>query len=149
MRPWMLALGMLAATTVGPFAPPLPTAQAAGDFAYGAIVDTTHPRSMRMAGVAAALGELTGYWVGVNGRELIARGKWLDKAEYWLRTYGFWCITFFSFIPNPFFDAIGFAAGVLRYSILRFALACFVGKFLKFLMAAIGGDLANVLGWLG
>ena len=101
-----------------------------------------------VAGVAAAIGELTGYWVGINGRDLIARGKWFDKAEYWLRTYGFWCITFFSFVPNPFFDAIGFAAGVLRYSIARFALACFIGKSLKFLMAAMGGDLAHVLGWL-
>ena len=101
-----------------------------------------------VAGVAAAIGELTGYWVGINGRDLIARGKWFDKAEYWLRTYGFWCIAFFSFVPNPLFDAIGFAAGVLRYSIVRFALACFIGKFLKFLVAALGGDWAHFLGWL-
>ncbi len=93
------------------------------------------------AGVAAAFGETTGYLVGISGRDLIARGKWYDKADYWMRTYGFWCITFFSFIPNPFFDAIGFAACVLRYSILKFMLACFIGKGAKFYMAAMGTEI--------
>jgi membrane protein YqaA with SNARE-associated domain len=101
-----------------------------------------------VAGVAAALGELTGYLVGMSGRELIAKGKWFEKADHWMRSYGFWCVTFFSFIPNPFFDAIGFAAGVLRYPVWRFALACFIGKALKFLVAAWGGDWAHLLGWL-
>jgi membrane protein YqaA with SNARE-associated domain len=101
-----------------------------------------------VAGVAAALGELTGYLVGMSGRELIAKGKWFEKADHWMRAYGFWCVAFFSFIPNPFFDAIGFAAGVLRYPVWRFALACFIGKALKFLIAAWGGDWAHLLGWL-
>ncbi|MFN8524359.1 MAG: VTT domain-containing protein [Chloroflexota bacterium] len=96
------------------------------------------------SGVAAALGELTGYLVGVSGRDLIARGKWFDKAEYWMRTYGFWCVAFFAFIPNPLFDAIGFAAGVMRYSAFRFALACFLGKALKFYVAATFTDLVEI-----
>ncbi|MCC6177543.1 MAG: VTT domain-containing protein [Chloroflexi bacterium] len=89
-----------------------------------------------VAGVAGALGELTGYAVGVSGRDLIARGKWYDKANHWMVTYGFWCVSFFAFIPNPFFDAIGFAAGVLRYPLWRFFLACLLGKALKFWFAA-------------
>ncbi len=101
-----------------------------------------------VAGVAAAIGEMTGYLIGISGRDLIARGKWFDKADHWMRSYGFWCVAFFSFIPNPFFDAIGFAAGVMRYSIWRFALACFIGKALKFLLAAKGGEWAHLLGWL-
>jgi membrane protein YqaA with SNARE-associated domain len=101
-----------------------------------------------VAGVAAAIGELTGYLIGISGRDLIARGKWFDKADHWMRTYGFWCVAFFSFIPNPFFDAIGFAAGVMRYSVLRFTVACFIGKALKFLLAAKGGEWAHLLGWL-
>ena len=51
-------------------------------------------------------------------------------------TYGFWCVAFFAFIPNPFFDAIGFAAGVMRYPIWKFVLACFLGKSLRFWFAA-------------
>jgi len=89
-----------------------------------------------VAGLAGALGELTGYIVGVSGRDLIARGKWFDKANYLMVTYGFWCVAFFAFVPNPFFDAIGFAAGVLRYPLWKFVLACFLGKSLKFWFAA-------------
>jgi membrane protein YqaA with SNARE-associated domain len=94
------------------------------------------------AGIAAAFGEMTGYVVGISGRDLIARGKWYEKADYWMRTYGFGCITFFSFIPNPFFDAIGFAAGVLRYPVWRFLIACLIGKGAKFYIAAVGTEIA-------
>jgi len=89
-----------------------------------------------VAGVAGALGELTGYAIGVSGRDLIAKGKWYEKSNHWMVTYGFWCVAFFAFIPNPFFDAIGFAAGVLRYPLWKFVIACFIGKALKFWMAA-------------
>jgi membrane protein YqaA with SNARE-associated domain len=89
-----------------------------------------------VAGLAGALGELTGYIVGVSGRDLIARGKWYEKANHLMVTYGFWCVAFFAFVPNPFFDAIGFAAGVLRYPLWKFVLACFLGKSLKFWFAA-------------
>ncbi len=89
-----------------------------------------------VAGLGEALGELTGYAIGVSGRDLIAKGKWYEKANHWMVTYGFWCVAFFAFIPNPFFDAIGFAAGVLRYPLWKFVLACMIGKSLKFWMAA-------------
>jgi membrane protein YqaA with SNARE-associated domain len=89
-----------------------------------------------VAGLAGALGELTGYVIGATGRDLIARGKWYDKANHWMVTYGFWCVAFFAFVPNPAFDAIGFAAGVLRYPVWKFIVACFLGKSLKFLLAA-------------
>ena len=89
-----------------------------------------------VAGLAGALGELTGYVIGASGRDLIARGKWYDKANHWMVKYGFWCVAFFAFVPNPVFDAIGFAAGVLRYPLWKFVLACFLGKSLKFLIAA-------------
>jgi membrane protein YqaA with SNARE-associated domain len=89
-----------------------------------------------VAGLAGALGELTGYIIGASGRELFPTGKLYDKANHWMVTYGFWCVAFFAFVPNPFFDAIGFAAGVLRYPLWKFILACFLGKSLKFLLAA-------------
>jgi membrane protein YqaA with SNARE-associated domain len=89
-----------------------------------------------VAGLAGALGELTGYIIGASGRELFPPGKLYDKANHWMVTYGFWCVAFFAFVPNPFFDAIGFAAGVLRYPLWKFILACFLGKSLKFFLAA-------------
>lgn len=89
-----------------------------------------------VAGLAGALGELTGYVIGASGRGLIPHGKLYDKANHWMVKYGFWCVAFFAFVPNPLFDAIGFAAGVLRYPLWKFVLACFLGKSLKFFLAA-------------
>lgn len=89
-----------------------------------------------VAGLAGALGELTGYVIGATGRALIPQNRLYEKANHWMVTYGFWCVAFFAFVPNPVFDAIGFAAGVLRYPLWKFVLACFLGKSLKFLMAA-------------
>jgi len=90
-----------------------------------------------VAGLAGALGETTGYIIGASGRDLFpTNGKMFSKANHWMVTYGFWCVTFFAFVPNPIFDAIGFAAGVLKYPLWKFLLAVFIGKFLKFLLAA-------------
>jgi membrane protein YqaA with SNARE-associated domain len=100
------------------------------------------------AGAAATLGEMTGYLVGISGSALIPHGRWYDKARDWVCTYGFWCIAFFSCVPNPFFDAVGFAAGALRYSVWRFALACLLGKTIKFGIAALIGEQARIHGWL-
>ena len=65
-----------------------------------------------------------------------ALNKLYEKANHWMVKYGFWCVAFFAFVPNPVFDAIGFAAGVLRYPLWKFVVACFLGKSLKFLLAA-------------
>ncbi len=102
-----------------------------------------------VAGVAGMLGELTGYLIGISGSRIIPHGKWYDRAQGWICNYGFWCIAFFACIPNPFFDAIGFAAGTLRYSWWRFALSCFLGKALKFLIAALIGMEIAQHGWRG
>lgn len=96
-----------------------------------------------VAGVAGALGELSGYVLGASGRALIPQNKLYDKANNLMVKYGFWCVVFFAFVPNPVFDAIGFAAGVLKYPLWRFLLACFIGKSLKFAVAAFSIPLAR------
>ena len=101
-----------------------------------------------VSGLAGALGEMTGYLVGISGSCLIPRGKWYDKSRGWICTYGFWCIAFFACVPNPFFDAIGLAAGILRFSVWQFAVACFIGKAAKFLIAALIGEQAHTFGWI-
>jgi membrane protein YqaA with SNARE-associated domain len=98
-----------------------------------------------VAGVASAIGELTGYWLGYSGRELVDEARWERGAERWMRKHGFWSITVFAFIPNPAFDAAGIAAGALRYPIWKFALACFVGKTAKFLLVPVFGDMAEFI----
>lgn len=101
-----------------------------------------------VAGLAGMLGEMTGYLLGISGSRIIPHGKWYDRARYWIEHYGFWCIAFFACVPNPVFDAIGLAAGTLRYSWWRFALSCFLGKAVKFLIAAWIGVEALQHGWL-
>lgn len=93
-----------------------------------------------IAGLAAALGEMTGYLVGASGRDLIGRGRWERASERWMQRHGFLTIAVLAFIPNPAFDAAGIAAGALRYAAWRFALACFIGKTAKFLLIALFGS---------
>jgi membrane protein YqaA with SNARE-associated domain len=91
------------------------------------------------AGMAASIGELTGYLLGYSGRELVGSGRWERAAEHWMQRHGFLSIAVFAFIPNPAFDAAGLAAGALRYAVWRFMLACFVGKTAKFALVAVFG----------
>lgn len=92
-----------------------------------------------VAGVAAALGELTGYLLGFGGRELLGDSRWHRAVDRWMQRHGFLTIAVFAFIPNPAFDAAGIAAGALRYSVWRFFLACLVGKTAKFVLVAAFG----------
>jgi membrane protein YqaA with SNARE-associated domain len=100
-----------------------------------------------VAGLAGTLGELAGYLIGIGGSGLLPHGRLYERARYWICTYGFWCIAFFACVPNPLFDAVGLAAGTLRYSWWRFALACFAGKAVKFLIAALIGIEIAEHGW--
>lgn len=93
-----------------------------------------------IAGIAAALGEMTGYLLGAGSRDLIPRNRWERASERWMQRHGFLTIAVLAFIPNPAFDAAGIAAGALRYAAWRFALACFVGKTAKFLVIAFFGS---------
>jgi membrane protein YqaA with SNARE-associated domain len=101
-----------------------------------------------IAGVAGTLGEMAGYLIGLGGSGLVPHGRWYERARQWICGSGFWCIALFAGVPNPFFDAIGVAAGTLRYPWWRFALACFLGKALKFLVAALVGVEIAQRGWL-
>ena len=102
-----------------------------------------------VAGLAGMLGELAGYLIGVGGSGLLPHGRLYERARHWICNYGFWTIAFFACVPNPFFDAIGLMAGTLRYSWWRFALSCFLGKAIKFLIAALIGIEIAQHGWRG
>lgn len=101
-----------------------------------------------VAGSAATLGEMTGYLIGISGSRVLPHGRVFEHARSWICSYGFWFIAFFSCIPNPFFDAVGIAAGALGYSWWRFAIACFLGKAVRFFIAALIGIEAMQHGWI-
>jgi len=92
------------------------------------------------AGTGAALGELTGYLAGFSGRFVIARQDWYDRVVSWMSRYGNLTVLLLAFIPNPLFDLAGIAAGVLKMPVPRFLLWCTIGKILKMLLFAYGGN---------
>lgn len=89
-----------------------------------------------VAGVAAALGELTGYALGASGRVLIHDRRWMERLAKWRGLRTFLAVLTASFIPNPVFDVIGIAAGTIGLAPWRFVLASFIGKTLRFLLVA-------------
>ena len=99
-----------------------------------------------VAGSAGAVGELTGYFLGYSGRGVLDQSRLYQRMERWMRRRGWLVLFLVALIPNPIFDFVGIAAGALRYSIWRFLLIVWVGKFLKFLTVAYA--CANSVDWL-
>jgi len=99
------------------------------------------------AGTGAAVGEMTGYLAGFSGQAVIDKQEWYDRIGNWMRRYGNVTIFVLAFIPNPFFDIGGIAAGALKMPWWRFYFWCALGKILKMLMFAYGG--AALMRWFG
>jgi membrane protein YqaA with SNARE-associated domain len=91
------------------------------------------------AGLGEALGELTGYLAGYSGQAVIENREIYDRLHGWMRQYGLATIFILSFLPNPFFDLAGIAAGALRFPIGYFLLSCWLGKTLKTTVFALAG----------
>jgi len=101
--------------------------------------------------LGAALGEITGYALGVGGR-LIAekhkerqsffqrlRGGLLDRAKKWSEKRGiFVLVVVFAATPLPH-DIIGIIAGAIGYDLKKFLLATFIGKLIMLSVLAWGG----------
>jgi membrane protein YqaA with SNARE-associated domain len=93
-----------------------------------------------VAGVAAALGELTGYFLGKSGRAVFPKNRWYLAMEKGMRRYGGPVIFAAAAVPNPFFDVAGILAGATKLPIWVFLAATFLGKSIRFLLlATLGG----------
>jgi uncharacterized membrane protein YdjX (TVP38/TMEM64 family) len=64
----------------------------------------------------------------------------------WVARYGGWAILLLAAIPNPFFDLVGLAAGILRIPLWRFLLFCWAGQLIKMTLFAYAGALS--LPWI-
>jgi membrane protein YqaA with SNARE-associated domain len=91
------------------------------------------------AALGASLGELSGYLAGFSGQPIIENQKLYDRFEHWMKNYGPLTITLLAFIPSPFFDLAGVAAGALKMPVQRFLFWCFLGKLPKMLLIAYAG----------
>jgi membrane protein YqaA with SNARE-associated domain len=96
------------------------------------------------AGLGSAVGEMTGYMVGLGSREAIAsrHGKWWHRTEGWMKRNGFVTVLLFASFPNPFFDAIGVIAGSLGLPVKRVFAACLIGNTIKYTSLALLGSSA-------
>jgi membrane protein YqaA with SNARE-associated domain len=94
-------------------------------------------------GLGAAIGELTGYFlgrVGAKGIEKLTRGeiKKVMSLKEKIHKYGMIFIFLFALFPSAF-DFVGIAAGLLRFDAKKFFTACALGKTLRYVFIAYSG----------
>jgi membrane protein YqaA with SNARE-associated domain len=79
------------------------------------------------AGIGAAIGELTGYLLGLGGRQIFRSESQLEAAKTIYNRYGIWTIFIFAATPFPF-DIIGIICGALKVDLKLFFLMTLMGK---------------------
>lgn len=94
-------------------------------------------------GLAAAIGEMSGYFIGLFGVSSLEKmhSKKISKVEEMeltIHKYGTPIIILGALTPFPF-DVIGIAAGLLKFDVKKFFVACYIGKFLRYLIIAYAG----------
>lgn len=99
-----------------------------------------------IAGLGAALGEITGFLAGYGGHKIVEEQKHYKTVERYIERFGFWAIAVLAFIPNPLFDIAGIIAGATKYPFGLFLSATLIGKIAKCTVVAYVG--ATAFGWL-
>jgi membrane protein YqaA with SNARE-associated domain len=118
---------------------PGPTMIAA--FAVGAMLN---PLLVALvAGLGSAIGETTGYAAGYASRAMVTpkerKDTWYQRIFRWMSSHPFLTIFLLDAIPNLLGDIAGLIAGRNRYSYFKFLLASFLGKSIRFSIAAYLG----------
>ena len=94
------------------------------------------------AGAGSAIGELSGYLAGFGGQMIVQNADVYQRIVNWMQSHpriDLLMVFVLAFLPNPFFDLAGIAAGVLRIPLYRFLIVCWLGKTLKMLVIAYLG----------
>ncbi len=87
-----------------------------------------------ISSIASALGETTGYLLGMGGKTVIIKKykKILKEWEKIFEKYGFWAVVLIAALPFPPDDIAGILAGFVGYDYRKFLLATFIGKTVKY-----------------
>ncbi|MFC1625789.1 VTT domain-containing protein [Patescibacteria group bacterium] len=96
--------------------------------------------------LGAAVGELTGYLVGLGSTEFVNDDKKIKKVRAWMKKHGLWALFILAAVPNPLFDLAGIVAGATKIPVYRYMIAVWAGKAVKFLLISYLG--AGVFSWL-
>lgn len=91
------------------------------------------------AGTGEALGEITGYLAGLSGNAVIEHRAFYESVQRYMERYGAWVFFVLAAIPNPFFDIVGIAAGIVRFPVIAFLLSVWAGKTVKAVFVAGAG----------
>jgi membrane protein DedA with SNARE-associated domain len=114
----------------------VPTPAHAYTFAAGA---TLNPWVLGIiGGTAAALGELTGYYLGLKGRRVVEGGEFYERMRSVTARWTGAALLTFAALPVPF-DVAGVWAGALKYPVDKFLLYVLVGKTIKVTGIALAG----------
>lgn len=89
-----------------------------------------------LGGVAAGLGETTGYIAGYGGSTFARQSRFYPRIEGWVKRWGILTVFLLAAIPLPLIDLAGIAAGTLRMRFRDYLLACLAGKTLRFVGVA-------------
>ncbi len=92
------------------------------------------------AGTGGAIGELSGYLAGFSGQAIAENTQVYSRIKPWVEKYGGWAILVLSAIPNPFFDAAGIAAGIVKMPLRTFLLSVWIGQLIKMTFFAYAGQ---------
>lgn len=115
----------------------------AGNFVFLFILGGALPSATLVGligGLAAAIGELTGYAAGYSGRAIVRKRRLYDRLEKWMKKWG--SLTIFALSAAPlFFDLAGIAAGALRFPTWKFFIACWLGRTILYLAIAWAGAM--------
>lgn len=86
------------------------------------------------AALGSTLGELVGYAFGTVAKDLSHTfHKFLDKLT--VKVHNKTMLVFIlAVLPLPFFDIVGIFSGGVKMNLIRFSIACFIGKFIKLLV---------------
>lgn len=103
-----------------------------------------------ISGIAAGLGESTGYLAGRSGAELahVQTRPAYQRIAAWVERRGTLTVFMLAAVPLPLIDLAGLAAGALGMSFVRFELACLAGKITRFIPVALLGYWLRLHGWL-
>ena len=114
----------------------IPTPAPAYTFAMGALLN---PLIIGIVGgLAAMIGELVGYYLGVRGQTLARRGRLYDRFQELTLRFGGAALFTFAVLPVPF-DFAGVWAGAARYPLAKFVSIVAVGKIIKVTTIAMSG----------
>ena len=107
----------------------------------GAAGSTLDPLTVGIvAGLGAALGELTGYLAGASGKGSVEEKRHYKWIERHMKKSGPIVIFLLGAIPNFFFDIGGLLAGVTRMPVWQFLLVAWAGKSVRMTIIALVGS---------